>query len=494
MKFCKKCKQFYPEMFKYCPHCGNRVVDDDRERNYCYYCKKRIPFNAHFCPFCGFEQIVDGEFDSLDESLRKTLLHIKDFFSTRHIRSDADYFKNIIDNALWLWRKEFAKETDWAQKNALRYLAKTMLKDKHLIADYNTTNMRAQYILGVIYEYGLLDVKKDLDLALDYLHKSAAQNYSLALYELSLLTNVRISGNNHIESCPLNLNDKQSEALMYLRLAAEQGFKVAREELIDKYRNNIMKADRGENYYELGLIFGKGLYGMKPDPTMAKSFLTEASRLGSNKAFSYIKADYLQQNNLKFSADEICAYLSKLISENHQMAICWHNELGNEIKIFHEKCIQVLIMVNAFLPTISSIDQEMILKYVDFSKEKPVSLREIDKRLTPKKVENCIKNILQKLIISKDPHKNANEAISELRESNLWSLHNKIYSKESIQEELNTHNAEIAAKSDELIREFGTYKDNICGNSTGDLFDLCDNVGVEQELCSIDLLEIIKTK
>lgn len=125
---------------------------------------------THFCPFCGFEQIVDGEFDGLDESLRKTLVHIKGFFSTRHSRSDADYFKNIIDNAIWLWRKELAKETDWAQKNALRYLAKSMLKDKHLIADYDTTNMRAQYILGVIYEYGLLDVKKDLDLALKYLN------------------------------------------------------------------------------------------------------------------------------------------------------------------------------------------------------------------------------------------------------------------------------------------------------------------------------------
>lgn len=292
----------------------------------------------------------------------------------------------------------------------------------------------------------------------------------MALYELSLLTNVRISENNHIESCPLNLNDKQSEALVYLRMAAEQGFKVAREELIAKYRNNIMKADRGENYYELGLIFGKGLYGKKPEPTMAKRFLTEASRLGSNEAFSYIKEDYLQQNNLKFSADELCAYLTKLISEDHQMAICWHNELDTEIKIFHEKCIQVLIMVNAFLPTLSDLDQDMILKYVDFSKEKPVSAREIDKDLTPYRVEKIIKNILQRLIISKDPHKNVYEAITELRESRLWSLHNKIYSKESILEELNTHNAEIAVKSEELKRAFGTYEDSICGNSIEDLF------------------------
>lgn len=106
-------------------------------------------------------------------------------------------------------------------------------------------------------------------------------------------------------------------------------------------------------------------------------------------------------------------------------------------------------------------------------------VREIDKDLTPYRVEKIIKNILQRLIISKDPHKNAYEAITELRESRLWSLHNKIYSKESILEELNTHNAEIAVKSEELKRAFGTYEDSICGNSIEDLFYLCDNDGDE---------------
>ena len=87
--------------------------------------------------------------------------------------------------------------------------------------------------------------------------------------------------------------------------------------------------------------------------------------------------------------------------------------------------------------------------------------------------------ITKRLIISKDPHKNVYEAITELRESRLWSLHNKIYSKESILEELNTHNAEIAVKSEELKRAFGTYEDSICGNSIEDLFYLCDNDGDE---------------